>query len=156
MSVRVYDSKFKELKKMIAKIIIPDYSQNIVELSQKLSDISSELKTIPKQHKDYTTDLIGIAGKFDSLLNTLESKLSVNAKSEDVKRIAVSVSAVVDRIRAEIDKTQAKLENSITENTKMDKFVKELMAFDRLNKMLGSIDTQNKANDSLRLALGIK
>jgi len=146
---------------------IPDYTQQLSEVQSLLGNVFSEIGKIPKQHKDYTNDLLSITMNLEKVLDSLETKLeavstnldkkiSVAAKSDEVRGNIGNLHYEINKLKKAIDEAQNKLnavDNNITNTMKPAKFLQDIYQIIKQSEDLKEVAEQyQKRMSNLKLA----
>jgi chromosome segregation ATPase len=121
---------------------IPDYSAILAKMNNLLTSTLAEINKIPKQQKDYTADLLsitdkvegvlsGVSEKLDGILSNLDRKISVTAKSDELKGTTGNLRYEISILKKAIEAAQAKLEavdTNISNTMKPAKFLQDIYA----------------------------
>ena len=170
---QIDNKKFPEFPKIPAPIVnipetkIPDYTEQFSDMNALFNSLLAEINKIPKQHKDYTSDLLSITDNLQRVLNSLETKLdavssnldrkiNVVAKSEELRGNIGNLHYEINKLKKAIDEAQNKLikvDDNITNTMKPAKFLQDIYQIIKQSEDLKQVAQEyQKRMSNLKLA----
>ena len=147
----------------IPEVKIPDYSEHLKSMNSLLIKLSVEVNKIPKQYKDYTVELSGLANNLGAVLTRLNEKtqaiidnLSPTAKSSEIKTMLDGLLHELGKMQDKVSTATEKLDkvdSNVTNTLKPAKLLQDIYAILEHSKDLKNLsDEYKRKEESLRLA----